>query len=135
MGNAHAPRSSGQSTEMDQCRTHSEEFRVSAQPLVPPHFQKACTKPAREHLSPRFPALAEDAIPHFPETLLLTQYDIFRDNGLLYKKRLEENGVPVTWHHLKDGFHGICLLTSLGPLEFPSTRKSMKSIIRFLEWF
>ncbi|KAL7978540.1 hypothetical protein Chor_005522 [Crotalus horridus] len=81
--------------------------------------------------------MAEDAvIRHFPETFLLTcEYDIFRDDGLLYKKRLEENGVSVTWHRLKDGFHGICLMIDMGPLQFPSTRRSTESIIQFLERF
>ncbi|KAK9405587.1 hypothetical protein NXF25_004361 [Crotalus adamanteus] len=67
--------------------------------------------------------MAEDAvIQQFPETFLLTcEYDIFRDDGLLYKKRLEDNGVPVTWLHLKDGFHGITLLIDMGSIQFPDS--------------
>ncbi|NXU29577.1 ADCL4 protein, partial [Thalassarche chlororhynchos] len=52
---------------------------------------------------------SEDAIiQQLPESFILTcEYDVLRDDGLLYKKRLEDNGVRVTWYHLEDGFHGI----------------------------
>uniref|UniRef100_A0A8C6VIG6 Alpha/beta hydrolase fold-3 domain-containing protein n=1 Tax=Naja naja TaxID=35670 RepID=A0A8C6VIG6_NAJNA len=140
MGNAHVPQElRAKYRKWISAELIPEEFRVSAhQPFVPAPFSEGLYQACQRAFEPTLsPLLAEDAvIRHFPETLLLTcEYDIFRDDGLLYKKRLEENGVPVTWHHLKDGFHGICLLTGLGPLEFPSTRKSMKSIIRFLERF
>ncbi|XP_060115079.1 arylacetamide deacetylase-like 4 [Heteronotia binoei] len=90
------------------------------------------TKPALETWFS--PLLAEDEIiRQLPETFLLTcEYDVLRDDGLLYKKRLEDNGVPVTWHHLKDGFHGIAFLIDFGPSEFRSTRSGMKNIIHFL---
>ncbi|XP_077167959.1 arylacetamide deacetylase-like 4 [Paroedura picta] len=80
------------------------------------------------------PLLAEDEIiRQLPETFLLTcQYDVLRDDGLLYKKRLEDNGVPVTWLHLKDGFHGIVYLIDLWLLEFQATRDAMEDVIDFL---
>uniref|UniRef100_A0A8C3UBM3 Alpha/beta hydrolase fold-3 domain-containing protein n=1 Tax=Catharus ustulatus TaxID=91951 RepID=A0A8C3UBM3_CATUS len=55
------------------------------------------------------PLLAEDSIIcQLPESCIVTcEFDVLRDDGLLYKKRLEDNGVPVTWHHCKHGFHGI----------------------------
>ncbi|XP_070812284.1 arylacetamide deacetylase-like 4 [Pituophis catenifer annectens] len=140
MGNAHVPQEfRAKYRKWISAELIPEEFKVSAhEPFVPGPFSEdlyqACKKAFEPTLSP---LLMEDVIlRRFPETFLLTcEYDIFRDDGLLYKKRLEDNGVPVTWRHLKDGFHGICLLTGLGPLEFPSTRKSMKSIIQFLERF
>ncbi|KFP81598.1 Arylacetamide deacetylase-like 4, partial [Apaloderma vittatum] len=54
------------------------------------------------------PLLAEDSvIARLPEAFILTcEYDVLRDDGLLYKKRLEDHGVKVTWCHLQDGFHG-----------------------------
>ncbi|NXO05388.1 ADCL4 protein, partial [Rhinopomastus cyanomelas] len=68
------------------------------------------------------PLLAEDAvIQQLPESFILTcEYDVLRDDGLLYKKRLEDNGVRVTWYHLEDGFHGIINLFNNGWLSFPS---------------
>uniref|UniRef100_A0A8C5SYC0 Alpha/beta hydrolase fold-3 domain-containing protein n=1 Tax=Laticauda laticaudata TaxID=8630 RepID=A0A8C5SYC0_LATLA len=139
-GNAHVPQElRAKYRKWISAELIPEEFRVLAhEPFVPAPFSEDLYQACQRAFEPTFsPLLAEDAvIQHFPETLLLTcEYDIFRDDGLLYKKRLEENGVPVTWHHLKDGFHGICLLTDLGALEFPSTRKGMKSIIQFLQQF
>ncbi|NXP53422.1 ADCL4 protein, partial [Heliornis fulica] len=68
------------------------------------------------------PLLAEDAVvQQLPETFILTcEYDVLRDDGLLYKKRLEDNGVRVTWYHLEDGFHGIVNLCNGDWLSFSS---------------
>ncbi|NWU96869.1 ADCL4 protein, partial [Upupa epops] len=54
------------------------------------------------------PLLAEDSvIARLPETFILTcEFDVLRDDGLLYRKRLEDHGVKVTWCHLQEGFHG-----------------------------
>ncbi|XP_009871550.1 PREDICTED: arylacetamide deacetylase-like 4, partial [Apaloderma vittatum] len=64
------------------------------------------------------PLLAEDSvIARLPEAFILTcEYDVLRDDGLLYKKRLEDHGVKVTWCHLQDGFHGTVFLTVWGGL-------------------
>uniref|UniRef100_A0A8C3UE26 Alpha/beta hydrolase fold-3 domain-containing protein n=1 Tax=Catharus ustulatus TaxID=91951 RepID=A0A8C3UE26_CATUS len=58
------------------------------------------------------PLLAEDSvIAQLPETFLLTcEFDVLRDDGLLYKKRLEDHGIKVTWCHLEEGFHGTVFL-------------------------
>ncbi|XP_058017140.1 arylacetamide deacetylase-like 4 [Ahaetulla prasina] len=116
-----------------------EEFKVRGYvPFVPGRFSEDLFKECERAFDPMFsPLLMEDAVlRRFPETFLLTcEYDVFRDDGWLYKKRLEDNGVPVTWHHLEDGFHGITLLLGFGPLEFPGTRRSLKSTIQFLERF
>ncbi|KAM3835834.1 arylacetamide deacetylase-like 4 [Vipera latastei] len=140
MGNAHVPQElRAKYQKWVSAELIPQEFKVSGyEPFVPCPFSEDLYQTCKRAFEPTFsPLLAEDAIiRQFPETFLLScEYDIFRDDALLYKKRLEENGVSVTWHHLKDGFHGICLLTGLGPLEFPSTRRSMKSIILFLERF
>ncbi|NXL89116.1 ADCL4 protein, partial [Alectura lathami] len=68
------------------------------------------------------PLLAEDAvIQQLPESFILTcEYDVLRDDGLLYKKRLEDNGVRVTWYHLEDGFHGILNIFNSDWLSFSS---------------
>ncbi|XP_034262094.2 arylacetamide deacetylase-like 4 [Pantherophis guttatus] len=140
MGNAHVPQElRAKYRKWISAELIPEEFKVSPhEPFVPGPFSEDLYQVCKRAFESTFSLLLmEDVIlRRFPETFLLTcEYDIFRDDGLLYKNRLEDNGVPVTWRHLKDGFHGICLLTGLGPLEFPSTRKSMKSIIQFLERF
>lgn len=44
-----------------------------------------------------------------PPTLVLTaEYDILRDEGIQYAKKLQEEGVSCEWKHYKSAFHGIC---------------------------
>ncbi|KAL8198551.1 UNVERIFIED_CONTAM: hypothetical protein K2H54_015718 [Gekko kuhli] len=113
-----------------------DEFKVRGYvPVEPAPFSVELYELAKPALETWFsPLLAEDEIiRQLPETFLLTcEYDVLRDDGLLYKKRLEDNGVPVTWLHLKDGFHGIVFPIDFGPPEFRSTRSSMKHITHFL---
>lgn len=81
------------------------------------------------------PLLAEDEIiRQLPETCLVTcEHDILRDDGLLYKKRLEDNGVPVTWLHLVNGFHGVISFFDKGWLSFPSGQKGINNTVRFIK--
>ncbi|XP_060115093.1 arylacetamide deacetylase-like 4 [Heteronotia binoei] len=79
------------------------------------------------------PLMAEDAvISQLPKACIVTcEYDVLRDDGILYKKRLEDNGVPVTWYHIEDGFHGVINFFN-GFLSFPSGKKGVDSIVTFI---
>ncbi|XP_009077472.1 PREDICTED: arylacetamide deacetylase-like 4 [Acanthisitta chloris] len=86
------------------------------------------------------PLLAEDTIiQQLPESFILTcEYDVLRDDGLLYKKRLEDNGVRVTWYHLEDGFHGIISLGIVSlfhhaGFSFPSGNRGLDKIVAFIK--
>ncbi|XP_042320329.1 arylacetamide deacetylase-like 4 [Sceloporus undulatus] len=81
------------------------------------------------------PIQDDDAIvKQLPETYILTcEYDIFRDDGLLYKKRLEDNNIPVTWNHLQDGFHGFALFLDTGLAEFSCTKAAFEELIHFIK--
>ncbi|NWT36441.1 ADCL4 protein, partial [Chroicocephalus maculipennis] len=79
----------------------------------PSTTQPLFSKEAYTVIKPMFdtvfsPMLAEDSvIARLPETFILTcEFDVLRDDGLLYKKRLEDHGIKVTWCHLQEGFHG-----------------------------
>ncbi|XP_032991879.1 arylacetamide deacetylase-like 4 isoform X2 [Lacerta agilis] len=114
-----------------------EEFKARGYvPVVPAPFSEELYEQVKRGNETMFcPLLAEDdIICQLPETFILTcEYDVLRDDGLLYKKRLEDNGVPVTYHHLPDGFHGILGAAGCGPLEFPSTKKCMQHVVEFLK--
>ncbi|MEE6483510.1 hypothetical protein FKM82_013577 [Ascaphus truei] len=81
------------------------------------------------------PLLAEDSIIHLlPKAYILTcEFDVLRDDGLLYKKRLEDNGIPVTWYHVKDGVHGIVGFFDNGNLTFPSGKQAVDNIVNFIK--
>ncbi|CAO2589968.1 Arylacetamide deacetylase-like 4 [Lemmus lemmus] len=81
------------------------------------------------------PVLADDKIiSQCPQTLLVTcENDILRDDGLLYKKRLEDQGVPVTWYHVEDGFHGCTILFDKKCLSFPCSMKVVNAVIGYIK--
>ncbi|NXS18817.1 ADCL4 protein, partial [Mystacornis crossleyi] len=84
-------------------------------PTYPP--SKQICEVAEAMFDPIFsPLLAEDSvIAQLPETFILTcEFDVLRDDGLLYKKRLEDHGIKVTWCHLHEGFHGTVFIALLG---------------------
>ncbi|XP_062973465.1 arylacetamide deacetylase-like 4 [Elgaria multicarinata webbii] len=109
-----------------------EEFKTKGyEPPLPVPFSKELYK-SWAMLSP---LLDEDAIvQQLPQTYILTcEFDSLRDDGLLYKKRLEDNAVPVTWNHQQDGFHGVTMFVDTGLFEFSSTREVFKDIIHFIK--
>ncbi|NXJ12463.1 ADCL4 protein, partial [Odontophorus gujanensis] len=114
-----------------------ERFKArGVKPLNPTDFMAEVYETVKRFCEPNLcPLLAEDAVVHqLPESFILTcEYDVLRDDGLLYKKRLEDNGVRVTWCHLEDGFHGIISLYDYGGLSFPSGKRGLDSVVSFLK--
>ncbi|XP_051528866.1 arylacetamide deacetylase-like 4 [Myxocyprinus asiaticus] len=81
------------------------------------------------------PLLAEDdVLCSTPPTFVLTcEFDVLRDDGILYQKRLKDLGVDVTWQHIYDGFHGIVSFFNKGWLTFPSSQKVLDSIVSYVK--
>lgn len=114
-----------------------KEFKLEEYRFPEPLLTGTCI---REELQCMFeptlsPLLAEDAvIQQLPETYILTcDYDVFMDDGLLYKKRLEDNGVVVTWDRLQDGFHGIIYFLNHWLFSFSGSQKALNSIVSFIK--
>ncbi|XP_074465653.1 arylacetamide deacetylase-like 4 isoform X2 [Larus michahellis] len=114
-----------------------EKFKVrGVKPLRPTDFIAEVYETVKRFCEPNLcPLLAEDAIVHqLPESFILTcEYDVLRDDGLLYKKRLEDNGVRVTWYHLEDGFHGVISLYDYCGFSFPAGKRGLDSVVNFLK--
>ncbi|XP_056363866.1 arylacetamide deacetylase-like 4, partial [Oenanthe melanoleuca] len=114
-----------------------EEFKVRGyKPHKPREFKPEVFEKVKRICEPTLcPLFAEDKIiQQLPESFILTcEYDVLRDDGLLYKKRLEDNGVPVTWYHLEDGFHGIVNLFDYHGLSFPSGKRGLDRIVAFIK--
>ncbi|XP_019397280.1 PREDICTED: arylacetamide deacetylase-like 4, partial [Crocodylus porosus] len=113
------------------------EFKIRGYepPKLFPCVEEYCTK-AQPFLTLIFsPLLSEDnVICQQPESFILTcEYDVLRDDGLLYKKRLEDNGVKVTWCHLKDGFHGVVSVANCGRfISFEAGLRGIDTIAKFI---
>ncbi|NXU50018.1 ADCL4 protein, partial [Turnix velox] len=85
-----------------------ERFKEGYKPPLPASFLPHVYEETKELFETRLsPLLAEDSVLCcLPETCIITcQHDILRDDGLLYKKRLEDNKVKVNWNHVEEGFH------------------------------
>ncbi|XP_025053871.1 arylacetamide deacetylase-like 4 [Alligator sinensis] len=113
-----------------------KEFKVKGyKPHFPTEYREDIYKQIKQLCDPvAAPLIADDAIVcQLPETFLMTcEYDVLRDDGLLYKKRLEDCGVPVTWYHGENAFHGIINLFDSGMLTFPAGKKALDNIVSFL---
>ncbi|XP_010879956.1 arylacetamide deacetylase-like 4 [Esox lucius] len=81
------------------------------------------------------PLLAEDAVVCLtpPAFILTCEYDVLRDDGILYRKRLLDLGVEVTWHHVPDGFHGLLDFFKKGWLTFPIATQLVDSVVSYVK--
>ncbi|NXE09586.1 AAAD deacetylase, partial [Lophotis ruficrista] len=84
-------------------------------------------------LDPRAaPLLVSDAqLRGLPLTYILTcEHDVLRDDGVMYARRLQAAGVPVTHDHAKDAFHGAMMFV-LGSTELAVGHRLLN---RYIEW-
>ncbi|KFW04479.1 PREDICTED: arylacetamide deacetylase [Fulmarus glacialis] len=84
-------------------------------------------------LDPRAaPLLVSDAqLRGLPLTYILTcGHDVLRDDGVMYARRLQAAGVPVTHDHAKDAFHGAMIFVS-SPAELAVGHRLMN---RYIGW-
>ncbi len=80
------------------------------------------------------PLLAEQgALGRTPKAYVMTcEFDVLRDDGLMYVRRLEDAGVTVTSDHYEDGFHG-CMVFAFLPMMSNVGQRSMNNYIHWLD--
>ncbi|KAM3592893.1 uncharacterized protein V6R79_001234 [Siganus canaliculatus] len=80
------------------------------------------------------PLLAErEALGRTPKAYVMTcEFDVLRDDGLMYARRLRDAGVAVTSDHYEDGFHG-CMVFAFLPMMSSVGQRSMNNYIRWLD--
>ncbi|XP_027253926.1 arylacetamide deacetylase-like 4 [Cricetulus griseus] len=104
------------------------------QPEFPGPFNKSAYPELKDFLDIKISPLVADneVIAQLPEALLVSiHWDVLRDDILLYKKRLEDQGVPVTWYHVEDGFHGCLLLFDKKIFSFPCCWNIINAVVSF----
>ncbi|XP_061752345.1 neutral cholesterol ester hydrolase 1-like [Nerophis ophidion] len=79
------------------------------------------------------PLLASsEVLARCPRAYVVTcEYDVLRDDGLMYAQRLKDAGVAVTADHYEDGFHG-CFSLTLVPFRFDLGVKTFRRYVRWL---
>ncbi|XP_053137318.1 arylacetamide deacetylase-like 4 [Hemicordylus capensis] len=105
-------------------------------PAPPTPFSPKVLEQSNEFFDTTFsPLLAEDdIISQLPETYILTcEYDVLRDDGLLYKKRLEDAGIGVAWEHLEDAFHGIVFVLEIPVFPFSCVTRKLDFVVKFIK--
>uniref|UniRef100_A0A8D2N6L7 Alpha/beta hydrolase fold-3 domain-containing protein n=1 Tax=Zonotrichia albicollis TaxID=44394 RepID=A0A8D2N6L7_ZONAL len=115
-----------------------DEFKVGYKPPLPTLFLPQVHEEVQELFEPRVsPLLAEDAVVcALPDTCIVTcEHDVLRDDGLLYKKRLEDNNVHVTWHHVEKGFHAALGFFGYGIFSFPSSNTIINHAVDFIKGY
>ncbi|XP_041652653.1 arylacetamide deacetylase [Cheilinus undulatus] len=91
--------------------------------------------PSRSLADPRAsPLLVPDKDLHsLPKTYILTcEYDVLRDDGIMYVTRLRAAGVEVTHEHYDKGFHGGLMFT-VWPTDFMIARLMTDNYIKWLK--
>ncbi|XP_056468140.1 arylacetamide deacetylase [Gadus chalcogrammus] len=91
--------------------------------------------PSRAIGDPRAsPLLVPDsALRSLPKAYVLTcEYDVLRDDGIMYVTRLREAGVEVTHEHYGAGFHG-AMMFNLWPMDFAIARRMTDNYVRWLQ--
>lgn len=80
------------------------------------------------------PLLAEQGVlGRTPKAYVMTcEFDVLRDDGLMYAKRLQDAGVTVTSDHYEDGFHG-CMVFAFLPMMSSVGQRSMNNYIHWLD--
>lgn len=80
------------------------------------------------------PLLAEQGVlGRTPKAYVLTcEFDVLRDDGLMYARRLRDAGVAVTTDHYGDGFHG-CMVFAYLPMRSGVGQRTMNGFIRWLD--
>lgn len=97
---------------------------------ISPDFISKMTDP---YLSP---LMAEDSLLRgLPRAyIMVTGYDIIRDDGIMYANRLRHNGVPVHLVNHRTSFHNALLLVE-GPLALGISAETVNSITNFMQTY
>lgn len=117
--------------------TYHRKYNYSA-PVVAQGISEEAAgmdKPSRSFADPRAsPLLVPDTdLRSLPKAYILTcEYDVLRDDGIMYATRLRAAGVEVTHEHYDTGFHGAVMFT-VWPTDFLIARRMTDNYVKWLK--
>ncbi|XP_060753921.1 neutral cholesterol ester hydrolase 1a isoform X2 [Neoarius graeffei] len=132
-------------TALDESRVNPHRSKFDWTSMIPEHMCKqymaifpltgspSVLQDVPAMLDPRAaPLLAEQEILKMvPRAYIMTcEHDVLRDDGMMYIRRLELAGVPVTHRHYNDCFHG-CVSFAFWPLYFSV---GIRAIDDYIAW-
>ncbi|XP_028818229.1 arylacetamide deacetylase isoform X2 [Denticeps clupeoides] len=112
-----------------------QAYNYTAPPVVENESSGPSSSPQRSMADPRAsPLLVPDSVLRsLPKAYVLTcEYDVLRDDGLMYVTRLRSAGVEVTHQHYPGGFHGALMFT-MWPSDFEIAHRMTENYIRWLQ--
>nr|XP_019943559.1 PREDICTED: arylacetamide deacetylase-like [Paralichthys olivaceus] len=117
--------------------TYHREYNYSAPAVVQGVGGEATGMdgPSRSLADPRAsPLLVPDTALHsLPKAYIMTcEYDVLRDDGIMYVTRLRAAGVEVSHEHYDTGFHGALMFT-VWPTDFLIARRMTDNYIKWLK--
>lgn len=80
------------------------------------------------------PLLVPDTeLQSLPKAYVMTcEYDVLRDDGIMYVTRLRAAGVEVTHEHYEEGFHGAMMFTTW-PTDFQIAHQIIGNLVKWFE--
>lgn len=64
--------------------------------------------------------------------MITSQYDVYRDEAIMYTHRLYQDDIKVKLEHYHEAFHGFFLFCGYGPIEFKVSKQALEILVDFL---
>ncbi|XP_066508496.1 arylacetamide deacetylase-like [Hoplias malabaricus] len=115
--------------------SYSQAYNYSAPPIGGSESSEPLDNLSHSLTDPRAsPLLVPDALLRpLPKAYVLTcEYDVLRDDGIMYVTRLRQAGVDVTHQHYPVGFHGALMFT-MWPTDFKIAQRMINNYILWLQ--
>ncbi|XP_047467557.1 neutral cholesterol ester hydrolase 1-like [Mugil cephalus] len=131
----HSPITPEQRSRIDWSSLLPQKYRKNHKPVVVEKRSEGILKMVPGLLDVRAaPLLAgPEVLAKCPRTYILTgEYDVLRDEGLMYARRLQDAGVAVTSDHYEDGFHGIFSFIAW-PADFDIGKRALRGYLNWLQ--
>ncbi|XP_015230754.1 PREDICTED: neutral cholesterol ester hydrolase 1 [Cyprinodon variegatus] len=131
----HSPLTPELRSRLDWTSLLAQRFKKSFKPVVVERESQGLLKKVPAFLDVRSaPLLAgAEVLAKCPRAYILTcEYDVLRDDGLMYARRLQDAGVSVSSDYYENGFHG-CLSFTSWPLGFDVGKRALRGYINWLQ--